>query len=83
VPVRTVQVVEDSIDGKPLPEDPQPLMISLGRLSWQLFLSDANREKVLWTSIPASTAKLTAREVSPPIEVEMATWSRLGSLIGE
>ena len=58
--VRTVQVVEDSIDGKPLPEDTQPLMISLGRRSWQLFLSDANREKVLATSIPASTAKLTA-----------------------
>jgi hypothetical protein len=34
-------------------------MISLDRRSWQLFLSDANREKLLWISIPASTANQT------------------------
>ena len=39
--MRTVQVVEDSIDGKPLPEDTQPLMIGLDRGSWQLLLSEA------------------------------------------
>lgn len=60
MPVPTVQVVEDSINGGPLPEDIEPLTISLGRRSWQLFLSDANREKILCISILASTAKQTA-----------------------
>jgi hypothetical protein len=55
MPVRTVQVVEDSIDGKPLPEDTAPLTISLDRKSWSLYLSDQNRKKVLdqiekWTA---------------------------------
>jgi hypothetical protein len=60
-----VQVVEDSINGKPLPEDIQPLTISLGRRSWQLSWLDANREKVLWTSIRVSTVKRTVARLIP------------------
>jgi nucleoid-associated protein Lsr2 len=47
MPVRQVTVIEDSIDGKPLDPETQPLTISVDRKSWKLYLSDANREKVL------------------------------------
>jgi len=62
---RTVQVVEDSINGKPLPEDIQPLTISLDRRSWRLSLLDANRDKVSWTSIRVSTVKQTVARLIP------------------
>lgn len=43
--VRTVQIITDSLDGKDLPEDTKPITVSLGRKSWDLYLSDANLEK--------------------------------------
>lgn len=47
MPARPVLQVTDSLDGKPLPEDTEPLTISVGRKSWKLYLSDASRQKVM------------------------------------
>lgn len=43
--VRQKLIVEDSFDGKDLPEDTQPITVTVGRKSWDLYLSDANAGK--------------------------------------
>lgn len=39
-------VLADDLDGKPLPDDTTPIRLSLGRKSWDLYLSDANQKKL-------------------------------------
>lgn len=47
MPKRTIEVVEDSLDGKPLDSSVEPLRLTVDRKTWELWLSDSNRQKVL------------------------------------
>jgi len=40
-------VLVDDYDGEPLPEDTQPVTLSLGRTTYSLFLSEGNHGKLL------------------------------------
>lgn len=45
-------VLVDDLDGTELPEDTQPIRLSLGRTTYSLYLSDKNHEKLLEAVTP-------------------------------
>lgn len=45
-------VLVDDLDGKELPDDTQPIKLTLGRTSYRLYLSDANHAKLLEAVTP-------------------------------
>lgn len=58
-------VLVDDFDGKELPEDTQPVALSLGRTTYNLYLSEDNHGKLLETLEPfikdAETASTSSR----------------------
>lgn len=47
MPRKVVSVIADDLDGKDLPEDTKPVTLSLGRTTYNLYLSEANHGKLL------------------------------------
>jgi hypothetical protein len=43
--VKNVQIITDSFDEKQLPEETKPITITVGKRSWDLYLSDDNAGK--------------------------------------
>jgi hypothetical protein len=56
-------VLADDFDGKPLSDDTQPIQVSLGRKSWNVYLSDANTKK-LYAAIEPFTKDADSTEVT-------------------
>lgn len=57
-------VLVDDVDGKELPEDTQPVQLSLGRTTYNLYLSEKNHGKLLEALEPfisnAETSKVSS-----------------------
>lgn len=47
MPRKKIELISDDFDGKELPEDTKPVTLSLGRTTYNLYLSDANHGKLL------------------------------------
>lgn len=64
-------VVIDDLDGKELPDNTEPMRLTWGSVSWDLFLSDKNQDKInevitSWTENaetvrPVATGPMTSR----------------------
>ena len=61
--VKNIRVVVDDFDGKELPEETVPIRVRVGRLAWNLYLSEANERKLQGALAPfvkdAETANLS------------------------
>jgi Lsr2 len=44
--IKTIHVIVDDYDGKELAEETKPIHVQVGRLAWDLYLSDANERKL-------------------------------------
>lgn len=49
IQTKTITEVIDDFDGKPLPEDTQPIHLAFDGKQWEIYLSDANAEKLRTT----------------------------------
>lgn len=52
MPKQVRAVILDDLDGKELPEDTQPITLSMGRTTYNLYLSESNHEKLLKAVTP-------------------------------
>ena len=62
-------VVIDDLDGKELPESMEPMRLTWGSVSWDLFLSDKNQDKINevitgWTQTAQTVRPATANPVA-------------------
>lgn len=74
---KTVQVITDDLDGKELPEDTKPVALSMGRTTYNLYLSDDNHGKLLAALEPfisgaetASAGAASSRSTAPSADKE-------------
>lgn len=60
MPRRTIEVLTDDLDGKELPDDTQPVRLTVNRTTYNLYLSDANYGKLLEALNPFTEGAETA-----------------------
>ena len=69
MPRREIIQLVDDLDGKELPEDTSPVRLSLGRTTYNLYLSEDNHGKLLKALDPFITDAETEATASQPTPV--------------